>query len=85
MDGNPICPVQAAEEDHAEMWLEQAVAVAAACFHQAECSGEMSSTLFWAVLPREVLGRVFRLCSVWPRDQEVTGELVVVGKDHNLL
>lgn len=86
MDGNPICPVQTAEEDHAEMWLEQALAVAAACFHPAGCSGEISSTLFWAVLLGEMLGRVFRLCSVWPRDQEVTrGEVVAGAKDQNLL
>lgn len=84
MDGNPICPVQTAEEDHAEMWLEQALAVGAACFHQAECSGEISSTLFWAVLQGEVLGDVFKLLSVWPRDQEVTREKVVGEKDRNL-
>lgn len=72
MDGNPICPVQTAEEDHAEMWLKQALAVAAACFHQAEGSGEISSPLLWAVLLGAVLGRMFRLCLVWPRDQEVT-------------
>lgn len=35
VDGNPICPVQTAEEDHAEMWLKQALSVVAAHFHHA--------------------------------------------------
>jgi len=71
MAGNPVCPVQTAEERCAEMRFKQALSVGDARFRQAQGSGGSS---FWVGSLGGVLGRVFRLHLAWPREQEeVTG------------